>query len=101
MLRLQFPSGLSKGGSGQSGWSCMDPPKSSEAASEALSLLSGAIQRTALLKGCCQSNLARPPLRRARRRMGPQLSASPGFSMRLFNSLKEGVLHVQGFPGVG
>ena len=59
MLRLQLPSGLSKGGSGQSGWSCTDPPKSSEAASEALSLLSGAIQRTALLKGCCQSNLTR------------------------------------------
>ena len=70
----------------------MELPRSSEAETEALSLLSGAIQRTALLNGCCQSNLGRLLLRLARRLIGPQLSASPGFSMRLFSSLKDGVL---------
>ena len=73
---------------------CSELAKSSEADSEAQSLWSGAIQRTALLKGCCQSNLGRPLPRRARRRMGPQVSASPGFSIRLFSSRKDGVLHV-------
>lgn len=73
---------------------CSELAKSSEADSEAQSLWSGAIQRTALLKGCCQSNLGRPLPRRARRRMGPQVCASPGFSIRLFSSRKDGVLHV-------
>ncbi len=72
---------------------CIELPRSSEADTEALSLLSGAIQRTALLKGCCQSNFGRPLPLLARRLIGPQLSASPGFSMRLFSSLNDGVLH--------
>ena len=76
------------------GPTCSELARSSEADSEAQSLWSGAIQRTALLKGCCQSNLGRPLPRRARRRMGPQVSASPGFSIRLFSSRKDGVLHV-------
>ncbi len=79
----------------------MELPRSSEAEMDALSLLSGAIQRTALLKGCCQSNLGRLLLRLARRLIGPQLSASPGFSMRLFSSLNDGVLHAVAFMSTG